>query len=167
MATKGPGDERGWQGKRLTQEEAAQILGVSDRTFRRYVDRYEDPGLKGLVGKRLSQDSHRRAPVDEVMARQDMYQQNHSDLNAKHFHSLYKRQGGKRGYLGEEPVAGSEAVSKTLEKGVRRKHRERAALPGMMIHQDASSHEWLPGQKCRTSAMSKTFAAGLCHLRTI
>jgi transposase len=66
-----------WQGKRLTQEKAAQILGVSDRTFRRYVGRYEDSGLEGLVNKRLSQDSHRRAPVDEVMALQEMYREDH------------------------------------------------------------------------------------------
>jgi len=31
-----------WQAKRLTQEQAAQILGVCARTFRRYIDRYED-----------------------------------------------------------------------------------------------------------------------------
>ena len=42
----------GWQGNRLTQEEAAQILGVSDRTFRRYVGRYEDSELEGLGNKR-------------------------------------------------------------------------------------------------------------------
>jgi hypothetical protein len=34
----------GWQGRRLTQEEAAEILGVSDRTFRRY-ETLELPGL--------------------------------------------------------------------------------------------------------------------------
>ena len=56
----------GWQENRLTQEEAAMILGVSDRTFRRYIDRYEENGLDGLADKRLTQTSHRRAPVDEV-----------------------------------------------------------------------------------------------------
>jgi hypothetical protein len=30
----------GWRERRLSQEEAARILGVSDRTFRRYVERY-------------------------------------------------------------------------------------------------------------------------------
>ena len=38
----------GWQGGRLRQEEAARLLGVCERTFRRYVDRYEDEGLPGL-----------------------------------------------------------------------------------------------------------------------
>ncbi len=53
---------RGWQSSRLTQEEAARLLGVCERTFRRYIDRYEDEGLEGLIDKWLSQVSHRRAP---------------------------------------------------------------------------------------------------------
>ncbi len=42
-----------WSVKRLTQEEAAQLLGVCERTFRRYIDRYEDEGLDGLIDKRM------------------------------------------------------------------------------------------------------------------
>ncbi len=38
----------GWQGGRLTQEEAARLLGVCERTFRRYIDRYDDEGVDGL-----------------------------------------------------------------------------------------------------------------------
>ena len=38
-----------WQKDCLTQLEAALILGVSDRTFRRYIDRYEESGLDGLA----------------------------------------------------------------------------------------------------------------------
>ena len=58
----------GWQEGRLSQEEAARILGICDRSFRRYRDRYEEKGIEGLMDKRISQASHRRAPVDEVMA---------------------------------------------------------------------------------------------------
>jgi len=63
----------GWKQRRFTQEEAAMLLGVSDRTFRRYTSRYEDQGLEGLVDYRLGQISHRCAPVDEVMALADLY----------------------------------------------------------------------------------------------
>ena len=62
-----------WTESRLTQEEAAELLGVCARTFRRYIDRYEDDGLDGLIDKRLEQVSHRRAPVDEVVRLADAY----------------------------------------------------------------------------------------------
>ena len=51
---------------RLTQSEAAEILGVSDRTFRRYMTRYKEDGISGLDDKRIAKASYRRAPVDEV-----------------------------------------------------------------------------------------------------
>ena len=62
-----------WNESRLNQEEAAQVLGICDRTFRRYVNRYEGMGSEGLLDKRLTQASFRRAPVDEVMAVADWY----------------------------------------------------------------------------------------------
>ena len=57
----------GWQAKRLAQEEAALMLGVSDRSFRRFVVRYEAEELAGLLDRRIEQVSKRCAPVDEVM----------------------------------------------------------------------------------------------------
>ncbi|WP_425248293.1 helix-turn-helix domain-containing protein [Dissulfuribacter thermophilus] len=36
-----------WKRRELIQEEAARILGVSVRTFRRYISRYEEMGLEG------------------------------------------------------------------------------------------------------------------------
>lgn len=59
------------------REEAARLLGVWERTFRRYVDRYEDEGLPGLIDKRLNQASHPRAPEDEVMGLVDQYRHRH------------------------------------------------------------------------------------------
>ena len=88
----------GWQGGRLTQEEAARLLGVCERTFRRYIDRYEDEGLDGLIDKRLNQVSHRRAPVDEVMRLVDRYRSRHEGWNVKHFYAWYKRDGGGCSY---------------------------------------------------------------------
>lgn len=38
----------GWRNRRLTQEEGARVLGVSDRSFRRYIDRFEEHGLECL-----------------------------------------------------------------------------------------------------------------------
>jgi transposase len=55
-----------WSSRKITQEEAARLLGVCERTFRRYINRYEEEGLEGLIDNRLSQVSHRRSPLDEA-----------------------------------------------------------------------------------------------------
>ena len=50
----------------LSQAEAAEVLGMSKRTFRRWRDRFEADGAEGLYDRRLNRVSARRAPVDEV-----------------------------------------------------------------------------------------------------
>ena len=137
----------GWQGGRLTQEEAARLLGVCERTFRRYIDRYEDEGLDGLIDKRLNQVSQRRAPVDEVMSLVDRYRSRHEGWNVKHFYAWYKRDGGGRSYTWvKNRLQEAKLVPKAAKRGAHRKRRERSPLPGMMVHQDGSTHEWVPGQ---------------------
>lgn len=138
----------GWQGGRLRQEEAARLLGVCERTFRRYVDRYEEEGVDGLIDKRLEQVSHRKAPVDEVLALVDRYRGRHQGWNVKHFHAWYKRDGGTRSYTWvKSRLQEAGEVEKAPGRGKHRKRRERAAWPGMMLHQDASTHEWVAGAK--------------------
>ena len=138
----------GWNTGRLTQAEAGLILGMCERSFRRYLSKYEADGLQGLIDRRLDQVSNRRAPVDEVMALTERYRTWHSDWNVKHFHSWYKRDGGKRSYTWvKRRLQEARLVSKTDKRGVHRKRRERCALPGMMIHQDGSTHAWVPDQQ--------------------
>jgi hypothetical protein len=137
-----------WNVGRLTQAEAAYLLGMCERSFRRYVVRYEAEGLEGLVDRRLEQVSQRRAPVDEVLAVTDRYQRQHVGWNVRHFHSWYRRDGGGRSYSWVKQrlqEAGLVAVGKG--KGKHRRKRERKALPGMMLHQDGSRHEWVAGQQ--------------------
>ena len=127
----------GWQSKRLTQEEAARLLGVCERTFRRHIDRYEENGLEGLIDKRLEQLSHRRAPVDEVLKLTDSYRQRFSGWNGKHFYSWYKREGGERSYTWVKcHLQEAGLLKKALAKGKHRRKRERAAWPGMMLYKD-------------------------------
>ena len=51
---------------RLSCEEAAELLGVSERHFRRLRDRYEADGAEGLIDRRRGRVSGRRAPVDQI-----------------------------------------------------------------------------------------------------
>ena len=146
----------GWNAGRLTQAEAARILGVCERSFRRYMWRYEECGLDGLIDRRLEQASNRQAPVDEAMALTDEYRRRYTGWNVKHFHSLYKRTGGTRSYTWvKRRLQEAGLVPKSKKRGAHRKRRERSPLPGMMIHQslprtrsgDGSTHEWVAGQK--------------------
>ena len=135
-----------WTEKRLTQEEAARILGVSDRTFRRYLLRYEESGIDGLTDKRMAQISWRCAPVDEVMALTALYQTHYIGWNVKHFFSFYKRKhSGDRSYTWVKKTLQKQGLVHTSCKhGPHRKKRERAPMEGMMLHQDGSDHEWVP-----------------------
>lgn len=138
----------GWNEGRLTQAEAARILGMCERSFRRYLWRYEAGGLEGLIDRRLEQASNRRAPVDEVLALTDRYRSRHRGWNVKHFHSWYKRDGGTRSYTWVKlRLQEAKLVPKAQKRGAHRKRRERSALPGMMIHQDGSRHEWVAGRQ--------------------
>ena len=137
-----------WTEKRLTQEDAARMLGICSRTFRRYIDRYEEYGLEGLKDKRLEQVSSRRAPVDEVLSLTELYKTKHMGWNVKHFHSWYKQNGGKRSYTWIKNSLQSKGLTPKAEKrGAHRKKREPSPLPGMMLHQDGSRHEWAEGRK--------------------
>ena len=129
----------------LSQTEAAEVLGVSERTFRRWRDRYE---AEGLYDRRLGRASARRAPADEVMSVLELFDTRYWDFTAKHFHEkLLAEHDFKRSYnwLRLTLQAHGRARAAT-RRGAHRRKRARRALPGMMRHQDGSTHEWVPGR---------------------
>ena len=135
-----------WSERRLTQEQAAEILGVCARSFRRYVVRYDEEGEAGLEDKRLTQASCRRAPVDEVLEVARQYE-SYRGWSVRHFYGKYREAQGGRSYTWvKNSLQTHGMVSKVTKRGVHRKRRERAPLPGMMLHQDGSRHEWVPGK---------------------
>ncbi len=88
-----------WEAGRLTQEEAAQILGICERSFRRYLVKYDEGGLDALVDKRLTQASRRKAPLEERIQLVDMYKHSFSSYNVRHFHQIYAERGGINGQV--------------------------------------------------------------------
>ena len=70
----------------LSQAGTSEILGMSERTFRRWRERYEAEGAEGLYDRRLGRVSARRAPVDEVMRVLELFETRYPDFTAKHFH---------------------------------------------------------------------------------
>jgi len=138
----------GYQSKRLTQDEAASLLGVCGRSFRRYMNRYEESGLDGLLDRRINRLSNRCAPVDEVMALHELYTSRYQGWNVRHFHRWYQREhAGSRSYSWvKNQLQAAHLVAKGKSPGPHRIKRLPSALPGMMIHQDGSTHPWVEGQ---------------------
>ena len=115
--------------RRLTQEEAARLLGVCARTFRRYVDRYEEAGVDGLVDTRLSEVSERRAPVDEVVRLEALYGESYRDWSVSHFHERCReRHAVERSYtcVKSRPQEAGLAETSTSRKPLRSR---RCSLP--------------------------------------
>jgi transposase len=137
-----------WESAELNQAEAAELLGVSERTFRRWTRRYEDEGEAGLVDRRLGKASGRRVPTDRAEEVERLYRERYQGFTVKHFHEhLIKDHGFGWGYTWLKlHLQWTGVVPKAPRKGAHRRKRERRPLPGMMLHQDGSRHEWLEGQ---------------------
>jgi len=139
----------GRQGRgEITQEEAAEVLGVTERTFRRWRDRFEEAGASGLDDRRLGRASPRRAPEAEIERMLGLYRDKYGDFTVKHFHEqLVKRHDYKLGYtVTKVHLHRAGLVRRAEKRSAHRKKRPRRPLVGMMLHQDGSSHAWLEGQ---------------------
>ena len=138
-----------WRRKRITQAWAARVLGVRTRTFRRWAARYATGGMAALADKRMAGPSHRRAPPEEMEALEALYRDGHADWNVRHFYEeVYAGEhGGARSYTWvKNRLQETGLVRKGRRKGPHRERRERKPAEGMMLHQDASTHEWAAGQ---------------------
>ena len=130
----------------LSQMEAAELLGISERTFRRWRGRHREAGEEGLADRRLV-PSLRRAPVAEIERMLGLYRDLYRGFTVKHFHEqLAKRHNYQLGYtVTKLHLHRSGLVRKATQRSAHRKKRPRRPLVGMMLHQDASTHAWLAG----------------------
>lgn len=134
----------------LSQMEAAELLGVSERTFRRWRDRYREDGPAGLADRRL-RASLRQAPKAEIERMLGLYRELYRGFTVKHFHEqLGKRHGYTLGYtVTKLHLHRAGLVRPARARSAHRKKRPRRPMVGMMLHQDASTHAWLPGDENR------------------
>ena len=132
----------------VTQAEAAEMLGVCERTFRRWETRYRDEGPEGLRDRRVGKPSSRRAAEDELLRILGIYREHYQGFTVKHFHELaQKRHGYLLGYtVTRLALQRSGLVARAPRRGAHRRRRPRRAMAGMLLHQDGSSHAWLAGR---------------------
>ena len=141
----------------LSQAEAAEVLGMSERTFRRWRDRFEADGADGLYDRRLGRVSARRAPVDEVARVLELFDTRYWDFTAKHFHEkLVAEHGCARSYNWVRlALQTNRRIRPAPRRGAHRRKRPRRALPGMLVHQSLP-----PRRRGTARAMNGFPAAG-------
>ncbi len=135
--------------KTITWWQAAEILGISVRSMRRWRARYERSGYDGLVDRRKGRPSEKRVAVEVVEKVLGLYRDTYFDFNVRHFHEkLREEHQMELSYTWvKKALQGAGLVKRLPRRGKHRKRRPRRPLPGMMLHIDASSHRWFePGQ---------------------
>ena len=136
-----------YESSELNQIEAAELLGITERTFRRWCVRFEEAGDAGLLDRRLGGVSGKRVAVDREHEIEALYRTRYSGFTAKHFHEhLVRDHQFTWGYTWTKLFLQSKGLLvRAKTRGAHRRKRPRRPIPGMMLHQDGSRHEWLAG----------------------
>ena len=126
--------------------DAADIIGVSYRTMKRWKARYQAHGYDGIFDRRMKGPSPKRVPFQELQTILNLYRTTYRDFNVTHFHEkLGDHHGITRGYtFVKKALQTAGLVDKSSARGKHRKRRPRKPLIGMMLHLDGSTHEWIP-----------------------
>jgi hypothetical protein len=121
--------------RRLSAEEAGELLGVSGRQFRRLCVRFDDEGAARLRDRRLGAASPRRADTAEIDRMCELYRERFRDFTVKHFHETLARDHNDKLCYTVTPLALQSAglVQKATLRGKHRKKRMRRPLPGMLV----------------------------------
>jgi hypothetical protein len=137
-----------WECGTLSMMEAGELLGMSERQFRRYRDRYAEEGVEGLIDRRLGKASAQRVPERDLRQMLRLYRESYRGWNVKHFHEHLVRDHDFRwGYTWvKTQLHAAGLVERAKRRGAHRRKRERKPCAGMMLHQDGSRFAWLTGQ---------------------
>jgi transposase len=131
--------------KKITWWEAAEIIGVTDRTMRRWRERLEEHGYSGLADRRKGKVSFRRVPLKTCEEVLRLYREKYFDFSIRHFHEkLQSEHGIELSYTWvQQALQGAGFAKRRSRRGTHRRRRERRSLPGMLLHVDGSKHRWL------------------------
>jgi transposase len=124
-----------FRGGEISQMEAAELLGISDRTFRRWSERYSEEGPAGLTDRRRGNAAHNRAPETEADSVEVLYRTRYAGFTAKHFHEHLVNQGFRWGYTWTKSLLQRRGLlPRAQRRGAHRRRRPRRPLPGMLLH---------------------------------
>src|SRR5690349_13808112 len=130
--------------KKITWWQAAEIIGISDRAMRRWRERYEEFGFRGLFDRRRGKPSAKRVPMAVIERVLALYREKYFDLNVRHFHEkLQAEHQIEISYSWvKQALQGAGLVGRKKRRRPHRRRRERRPMPGMLLHIDGSRHQW-------------------------
>src|SRR6476661_6968868 len=126
--------------RRLTAEEAGELLGLSGRHFRRLMGRYEEEGAEGLRHRRLGKPSLRRAPLAELSRMQILHQERYRDFTVKHFPRAAGKAARLQARLHGDPAGAARRRAGCSAEARRRHASQEARAPAL------ARHAGLPGR---------------------
>jgi hypothetical protein len=113
------------------------MLGMTERTFRRWQVRYREEGVAGLGDRRVGKPSPRRADAGELARARALYVEMYDGFTVKHFHEkLVEGHGYRLGYtVTRLTLQAAGLVKRASRRGAHRRRRPRRPAPGMLLHQ--------------------------------
>jgi len=135
--------------KHITWVQAAEIIRVSPRQLRRWRTGWEKYGYDGLFDRRLGKPSPKRVPLETIAEVLRLYREKYAGFSVKHFHEkLVEQHKISLSYTWVKAALQARGlVEKEAKRGVHRKKRERRPIPGLLLHIDASKHQWLGDER--------------------
>src|SRR6478672_4571625 len=135
--------------KKISWGAAAEIIGISDRTMRRWHERWREHGYAGLMDRRKGKPSSHRVAVKTVEEVLRLYREKYYDLNMRHFHEkLSEEHEIHLSYTWvQQALQGAGLVARGRKRGPHRQRRPRRPMPGMLLHIDGSKHRWLNDER--------------------
>jgi len=139
--------------KRLTQKEAAGMLGISTRQVKRLWRAYRKKGAQGLVSKRRGKPSNNRLDAGVAQQALDLIKEKYEDFGPTlahekltEEHQLQLSRESVRRIMIEEGVW----KPKRAKQPSAHQMRERRACFGELVQIDGSDHDWFEGRgaKC-------------------
>jgi len=137
------------EGKRLSQKEAATVLGVSVRQVKRLLKAYRRSGVKGLVSKRRGRPSNNRLPEETKQKALELLTSKYTGFRPTLAHEKLVELDGLK--ISDESVRQLMIVeglwkAKRARKVAVHQMRDRRACFGELIQVDGSPHDWFEGR---------------------
>jgi hypothetical protein len=131
---------------RITWIQAAEICRMTARNMRRLRSRYDGSVASlrdGRAGKLQPKSIPEKTVAEICRLKREIYE----EFNVRHFHQFATEKHGLRvSYTTTKNILQANGlVEKAPARGKYRRRRERRPMVGMLLHLDASTHEWIPG----------------------